>query len=896
MKKLVRVFLIVLMFIGFSTFSLDANNKDISYEWFKVYSFPKWVYPYDLLVDSENNKILIPLDIGVSVSIMGPRILVLNYKGEVEDCIWYKYSWEDSKKIGKKFNFYYLFKEKDGYLVIGGINSAKYSAVSFERIVFLMLDKDLKKIKWIKGYSLLASIIFSAVKFQDSYYLTLYDFGCDFRKTNEADAVLLKVDKNGNILNSKRLAGLNYYYRPYFLAGENNLFLISYLEVLSPQKSSIELLIGEINPDNLDFKWKKTIASISVVANSFAYINKEIIVFANEPAEILRFDLKGNLLQEVKYQFKNTRWFYPQFIFFDKEKNEYYVFGDTDWNHAVLKLDKNFNPIKFQNLGPSSTAWPEGLLEGVIRDQYNKWIITYGWATPTPLTEFALMRLDENLTVPNNSIDWLSNFPLPDKELIELDKSKLKETDSFKRITLTDIKFSPALIEEIEGIKEAPEKKDIKLKMNYIAKYRITAFVTPSNTGRIEPNDVLIQAGKSQDFKIIPEEGYEIEDVFLNGVSLGPKDNFTVTPTKDTTVVAQLKRKIFTIEIVYEPKESGVGGILELPYGSSVDIYITPTPGTGYIVKDVIVDGKSVGPVKLYNFSNIKDNHALKIICEKKKIVIIAKTNEGGNISPQGEIEVEYGTSQTFTIISKIGYQIRDVLVDGKSIGPVSTYTFENLIENHTIEVIFEPISFTITATSGFGGFINPSGKVNVNYGESKTFIITPEKGYKIKEVIVDGKSIGVVSSYTFRNVTENHTISVIFEKEIKIILQIGSKKIYINNSPQEIDVAPTIVEGRTYIPIRYIVEPLGGETLWDSQEKKIKIVFKDRMIELWIGKNISKVDGEFKLIDPGNPKVVPMIISGRTMLPLRFVAENLGCKVDWDDATKTITIIYPKD
>jgi len=52
--------------------------------------------------------------------------------------------------------------------------------------------------------------------------------------------------------------------------------------------------------------------------------------------------------------------------------------------------------------------------------------------------------------------------------------------------------------------------------------------------------------------------------------------------------------------------------------------------------------------------------------------------------------------------------------------------------------------------------------------------------------------------------------------------------------------------------------------------------------------KNIAKVNGVDTPIDPTNPKVVPMIISGRTMLPVRFVAENLGCKVDWDTRYKT--------
>jgi hypothetical protein len=63
--------------------------------------------------------------------------------------------------------------------------------------------------------------------------------------------------------------------------------------------------------------------------------------------------------------------------------------------------------------------------------------------------------------------------------------------------------------------------------------------------------------------------------------------------------------------------------------------------------------------------------------------------------------------------------------------------------------------------------------------------------------------------------------------------------------------------------------------------------------IELWIGKSAAKVNGVSTLIDPANAKVVPEIINGRTMLPVRFVSENLGCLVDWADATKTITITY---
>jgi len=137
------------------------------------------------------------------------------------------------------------------------------------------------------------------------------------------------------------------------------------------------------------------------------------------------------------------------------------------------------------------------------------------------------------------------------------------------------------------------------------------------------------------------------------------------------------------------------------------------------------------------------------------------------------------------------------------------------------------------------------------------------------------------------------NTYKVKLIKKIIIKLQIGNMIMLVDDKPKEIDVPPQIIEGRTYLPIKYIVEPLGGQISWDSTEKKVTIVFKDILIELWIGKNIAKVNGYYKLIDPDNPRVVPLIINGRTMLPVRFVAENLGCKVDWDPTTKTITITY---
>ncbi|MGC9074095.1 MAG: copper amine oxidase N-terminal domain-containing protein, partial [Caldisericum sp.] len=126
------------------------------------------------------------------------------------------------------------------------------------------------------------------------------------------------------------------------------------------------------------------------------------------------------------------------------------------------------------------------------------------------------------------------------------------------------------------------------------------------------------------------------------------------------------------------------------------------------------------------------------------------------------------------------------------------------------------------------------------------------------------------------------------------IILQIGNLTFTVNGSTQTLDSPPIIKNGRTLLPIRAVVEALCGTIYWDANEKKVTVTLGSTSLELWIGKPTAKVNGVDTPIDSTNSKVVPEIINGRTMLPLRFVAENLGCDVQWDGTTKTITITYP--
>ncbi len=127
------------------------------------------------------------------------------------------------------------------------------------------------------------------------------------------------------------------------------------------------------------------------------------------------------------------------------------------------------------------------------------------------------------------------------------------------------------------------------------------------------------------------------------------------------------------------------------------------------------------------------------------------------------------------------------------------------------------------------------------------------------------------------------------------ISLMIGKTSYYVNNQLQTMDTAPIIYADRTLLPIRYIAEAIGADVDWSNSDRKVTITLKGTEIELWIGNNYARVDGQYKLIDSSNPQVTPIIAEpGRTMLPLRFIAENLGSKVDWDAGQKEVTVTYP--
>ncbi len=119
-----------------------------------------------------------------------------------------------------------------------------------------------------------------------------------------------------------------------------------------------------------------------------------------------------------------------------------------------------------------------------------------------------------------------------------------------------------------------------------------------------------------------------------------------------------------------------------------------------------------------------------------------------------------------------------------------------------------------------------------------------------------------------------------------RILLKVGDLNAEVAGQPVTLDVPPQLVGGRTLVPLRFLVESLGAQVAWDAAARRITITAGRREIVLQVDSRGAMIDGEWVELD-----VAPMIIDGRTMVPLRFVSEQLGATLKFDPADRSIEI-----
>src|SRR5207249_9414982 len=123
--------------------------------------------------------------------------------------------------------------------------------------------------------------------------------------------------------------------------------------------------------------------------------------------------------------------------------------------------------------------------------------------------------------------------------------------------------------------------------------------------------------------------------------------------------------------------------------------------------------------------THVTANHIISVSFSLKPYTIAASAGTGGSISPSGDAVAGCGTDKEFTITPDACHDIADVLVDGASVGAVSSYTFTNVTANHSIAASFATKTYAITASAGAGGSISPRGSVTVDCGADQASTIS---------------------------------------------------------------------------------------------------------------------------------------------------------------------------
>lgn len=196
------------------------------------------------------------------------------------------------------------------------------------------------------------------------------------------------------------------------------------------------------------------------------------------------------------------------------------------------------------------------------------------------------------------------------------------------------------------------------------------------------------------------------------------------------------------------------------------------------------------------------------------------------------------------------------------------------------------------------------NGAVTASAAKAETgdkVILTPkaDEGYELDKITAkdkDGKEVKLKAekdgTYSFTMPKGGVTVDTTFKQAEgaantdkpaaatkTIILQIGSTAVLVDEQAIINDVAPVIRNDRTLVPIRVITEALGGQVAWNEAAKEVTLTVNGKEIKMTIGKVLEKYG------------VAPVIIGGRTFVPVRFVADELGAVTTWDDATKTVAI-----
>ena len=195
------------------------------------------------------------------------------------------------------------------------------------------------------------------------------------------------------------------------------------------------------------------------------------------------------------------------------------------------------------------------------------------------------------------------------------------------------------------------------------------------------------------------------------------------------------------------------------------DKVFTIQPYEGFEVKEVFVNGESVGAVTEYKFEAVRADASIEVFFAEKEAVQADKTKLNESIAAAEEL-----LKHAEDYVPEDVQNLMEVLDAAKAVAadPAATQETVDAAQNALDAAMnIAPIQkeFAIMAAAGEGGSITPCGTVKVERGMSQTFVIQPEEGYVISDVLVNGQSVGAVAEYTFCDVNADANITALFQK-----------------------------------------------------------------------------------------------------------------------------------
>jgi hypothetical protein len=287
--------------------------------------------------------------------------------------------------------------------------------------------------------------------------------------------------------------------------------------------------------------------------------------------------------------------------------------------------------------------------------------------------------------------------------------------------------------------------------------------------------------GSNVTYTFTPASGYHIEAVTVDGKLVGgvPSYTFTNVQAAHTISVTFGQGPVSTYVINSSAGDNGsisLAGDLRVTAGATVNY--TMQPATGYCVATITVDGVALPTTAVagsftasspwYQFLNVVMPHTISVTFKPNKVgwfTVSPLAGDNGEIWMAQQTVQASSTLVACSVIPHAGYHVASLTVDGVLVTPSTWYIFYNVQDNHTIAATFaaDPLHFNIVASAGLHGHISMAGSVPCTQGTDVTYTFTPDSGYYIAGLTVDGSTVPTDTSYTFANVQVAHTIAVSF-------------------------------------------------------------------------------------------------------------------------------------